>query len=175
MRSHAKWDGQHFMFWACFEQNIMSAGEFSGLQSLYGLISGVRIISHLGSSGISCQNVSSCHLDWANGQIYRPASISEEFHVFKLFPPAGEDKGIFQGKKNPQHLLLRNVRKTSGEISTHYFYRGDWCMIACRQLRRGNTFLSETQSLRDRYMTCVAGVISWVESTWVHPGREALA
>lgn len=64
--------------------------------------------------------------------IHLPLStvLSEKFHAeffFNLFPAAGKDKGIFQGEKN-QHLLVRNVRKTSEEISTHYFYHGDRCM-----------------------------------------------
>lgn len=67
-----------------------------------------------------------------------------------------------------------NVRKMSEEISTLYFYRRDGYMIACRQLQKGNT-LSETKSLRDSHLTCVAGDMWRVESQWICPGSETLA
>lgn len=40
--------------------------------------------------------------------------------------------------------VVWNLRKTSQVISAHYFYRGDGCKIAWRQVQDGNTFLRET-------------------------------
>lgn len=50
-----------------------------------------------------------------------------------------------------QHQSCGMWEKTSQVISAHYFYRGDGCKIAWRQVQDGNTFLRETLSLGDSH------------------------
>lgn len=55
----------------------------------------------------------------------------------------------FSRKKKNQHLLVRNVIKTSEEISTHYFYHGDGC-VDCLQTTAEREYVSRWNLITQR-------------------------